>query len=302
VRNESLYSVVLKLCPKNDATIPATMGHQTHALFINLVRRFDAALSARLHNEPGYRPYTVSPLSGGTRTGKCITLRRDQCCYIRLTLLDGGPLWQNLCTHFLEAEPVDVQLGSCLMQLKRIISSPHADPSGWVRSTDWQTLFALSARQSITVRFVTATAFSWGDRRFVVFPEPYLLWEGLLHAWNRYAPVCYRIEKKGLRASLLSAVAVTKCALHTRTLHYPNYAQKGFVGTCSYKIQATSDIAALLTTLAGFAFYAGVGYKTTMGMGQVRVTFDDQINGVVLLDRAQLGTEGKTCVTSALER
>jgi CRISPR-associated endoribonuclease Cas6 len=297
-----MYSILLELVAQHAAAIPVSMGHLVQALILNLVKQFDPVLSARLHDEPGYRPYTVSPLNGGTRTGECITLQRDQRCRIRLTLLDGGPLWQNLCTHFLEAEPVYVRLGSCLLQLVRIVSSPHADPSGWVRSTDWQTLFTLSARQSITVRFVTATAFSWGDRRFVVFPEPYLLWEGLKHAWNRYAPACYRIERQGLRASLLSTVAMTKCSLHTCTLHYPNYTQKGFVGTCNYGIQVTSDIAALLTTLAAFAFYAGVGYKTTMGMGQVRVTFNDQLNDVVLLDGARLGAGGNTCITSALER
>jgi len=85
-------------------------------------------------------------------------------------------------------------------------------------------------------------------------------------------------------------------------LHYPKYTQKGFVGTCSYVVQGSNTFASLLTTLAAFAYYAGIGYKTTMGMGQVRVTFDDQVNDAVLLDGALLGAEGNTCVTSALER
>ncbi len=297
-----LYSVFFELVARHAATIPVSMGHLVHALILNLVKQVDPALSARLHDEPGYRPYTVSPLSGGTRTGERITLQRDQHCRIRLTLLDGGTLWQNLSAYFLEAGQVYVRLGSCLLQLARIVSSPQADPSGWVSATEWQTLFRLPARQSITVRFVTPTAYSWGDRRFNLFPEPYLLWEGLMHAWNRYAPVCYRFERQGVRASLLSAVAVTKCSLHTSTLYYPNYTQKGFVGTCSYRIPLSSDVAGLISTLAAFGFYAGVGYKTTMGMGQVRVAFDDQINDVVPLDGTEPGAEGDTYIISALEK
>ena len=59
-----LYSVVLELSAANTATIPATMGHLAHGLFLDLVKQVDSALSARLHDEPGYRPFTVSPLSG----------------------------------------------------------------------------------------------------------------------------------------------------------------------------------------------------------------------------------------------
>ena len=109
---------------------------------------------------------------------------------------------------------------------------------------------------------------------FVIFPEPFLLWESLLHTWNRYSPVAYRFEREGFRTLLLNNIQVTKCSLRTKTLYFPNYTQKGFVGSCSYSIKAPDDDAALLTTLAAFAYYAGVGYKTTMGMGQVRVTFE----------------------------
>jgi CRISPR-associated endoribonuclease Cas6 len=297
-----VHSVTLVLYPENDAAISKTMNPQTHALVLNLVRQFNSSLSARLHNEPGYRPFTVSQLSGLVVCGEHMLLQHDRPCYLRITLFDDGSLWQQLCTHFLESGPIYVQLGNSVLRLTRILSTPDNDPTGWVCSTDWQTLFTLSAKQSLTIHFVSPTAFSWGDRRFVLFPEPFLVWESLLHIWNRYAPESYRVERQGLREFLLNNVRVTKCSLHTKTLYFPNYTQKGFVGSCSYSFKAPDDDAALLTTLAAFAYYAGVGYKTTMGMGQVRVIFDDQVNDVVLLDGAQPGTEGTTCVTSALER
>lgn len=135
----------------------------------------------------------------------------------------------------------------------------------------------------------------------MVFPEPYLLWGGLLQSWNRYAPSCYRYERQGVRTSLQSAVTVVTCSLRTRTLHFPNYTQKGFVGTCGYRIPARSDIAALLTTLAAFALYAGAGYKTTMGMGQVRATFDGRLKDVVHPDLARVGEEISVCATGTQE-
>jgi hypothetical protein len=73
-----LYSVVLELSATNTATIPATMGHQAHALFLNMIRKVDPDLAVRLHEEPGYRPFTVSPLSGGQIQGKHISLQAGQ--------------------------------------------------------------------------------------------------------------------------------------------------------------------------------------------------------------------------------
>lgn len=292
----NLHSVILELVSESGATAPRVLGHQAHALFLHLVKRHDPALAERLHNEPGYRPFTISPLG---ELPVDVERQTVHACYLRVTLLDDGTLWQNLCGYFLEAVPAHVNLGASVLHLRRILSFAASDPSGWVNSTDWQTLFTLPARERVTMRFASPTAFSWGNRRFVLFPEPFLVWEGLLHVWNRYAPRCYKVERLEWRDYLLRNVRVTHCSLHTRTLHYPKYTQKGFVGTCSYIIQGSNAFASLLTTLAAFAFYAGVGYKTTMGMGQVRVVFDDQPNDVVLLDGAQLGAEDNTRVTIA---
>lgn len=59
-----LYSIILELNATRTTTIPASMGYQVHALFLDLVRQVDPVLSARLHDEPEYRPFTVSMLSG----------------------------------------------------------------------------------------------------------------------------------------------------------------------------------------------------------------------------------------------
>jgi CRISPR/Cas system endoribonuclease Cas6 (RAMP superfamily) len=53
------------------------------------------------------------------------------------------------------------------------------------------------------------------------------------------------------------------------------------MGRCRFVFQAQDNLTSLLTTLAAFAHYAGVGYKTTMGMGQVQVSFDDQSSAIL---------------------
>ena len=277
MKNESVHSVEFHLLATNDATLPASMGTQVQASFLNLFSKFDGALSTRLHDEPGYRPYTVSPIRGGKLSGDTVTLRRGQSCQLRVTLLDGGTLWNALQIYFQEAGPISLRLCNTDFQLTRMLVIPTSDPTGWADSTDWHTLANLPAQSIITMHFETATAFSMNKHQFCLFPEPGLVWASLLRVWNRYAPERMHIEQQTIRESIGKHVAVTACALRHAYLHFPEYAQKGFVGHCTYRLSADLSLTAQLTSLAAFARYSGVGYKTTMGMGQVRVEFGEAL-------------------------
>src|SRR6266567_4201600 len=145
-----LYSILLELMVRNEATVPVAMGHLVHALFLSLVSRFDAALSERLHDKSAYRPFTVSSLLGVAQQGEQIALRPGQRCYLRVTLLDGGNLWHSLSSYVLGTWPVTVHLVSSELQLVHLLSASNVDPSGWASTTDWQSLAAIPAARSIT--------------------------------------------------------------------------------------------------------------------------------------------------------
>ena len=74
-------------------------------------------------------------------------------------------------------------------------------------------------------------------------------------------------------------VVIEDYDLRTHQVQFAQHPQRGFVGTCCYQLrgpdEATTPDAPLtvrqqLLLLAQLAFYCGVGYKTPMGMGQVR--------------------------------
>lgn len=270
-----LYSTILELTATSPTSIPASMGHQAHALFLDLVRQVDPALSSRLHDEQDYRPFTVSMLNGANIRGDTVFLEAGQVHRLRVTLLDGGPLWQRLSAHFLEAGPITLYLGQATFQLTRVLSTPAADPSGWAGHTDWQTLAACTPRHAITMRFASPCAFSMGDRRFALFPEPILVWDSLMRTWNRYAPEVLRIDKSAMRDFVKQHVTISDYHLRTTCLYFPRYSQTGFTGTCNYAVETHKEYAAQLMVLAEFARYAGIGYKTTMGMGQARIEEND---------------------------
>jgi CRISPR-associated endoribonuclease Cas6 len=266
-----LYSVILELCAVNTTAIPAHRGDHTHALFLDLVRQIDPELSNRLHDEPDYRPFTVSVLRGANvRDGKQF-LQAGQVYSLRLTLLDGGRLWQCLSTHFLETSSLILRLDTAQLQLARVLATPASDSTGWAAYTDWQTLSEQPPCSILTLRFASPCAFSMGDRRYALFPEPPLVWDSLLRAWNRHAPPVLQIDKVAFREFVARQVVVSDYHLSTAKVIFHKFVQKGFQGTCTYQIKSEEAYACQLVALATLARYAGIGSKTTMGMGQARL-------------------------------
>lgn len=267
-KQHRLYSVTVELQATRTASLPHTTGHLVHAMFLNLVKQFDPAHSAQLHDMQGPRPFTLSSLVGGIPQGSRLLIQRGAYSTLRLTLLDGGTLWQRLSTHFLEAAPVQVQIGEATFHLVRLLSTPAKDANGWANITDWRTLMARPASPEIRCSFRSPTAFSLGLRIFSLVPSPLLVWTSALRSWNVYAPVQYHFDRL-LLSDAVKQIRVASCDLHIEVYQYPRAPQKGFVGTCCYLLPTEHELAPFLTTLASFAQYAGVGYKTTMGMGQL---------------------------------
>jgi CRISPR-associated endoribonuclease Cas6 len=262
-----LHSAVIELHPLQTAILPATSGQLTHALFLYLIGQAQPTLATRFHDEPNYRPFTVSSLQGGQKAGKTVRIPPSERCSFRVTLIDDGAAWQCLRACFQEMALEHIQLGDTRIRLHRLLTTPHSDPKGWATYTDWETLANTTARSTITMIFSSPTAFSQGKRQFALLPDPSLVWNSLLRTWNEYAPEHLHMDRQTLRAYFSSHIHVKATQTVVTTLHFPTHPQRGFVGTCQYQLQP-GPYTQQITTLAEFARYAGIGYKTTMGMGQ----------------------------------
>lgn len=272
-----LYSLVLVLVPTSAATIPATMGHQAHAAFLGAIRTVDAALSAALH-APGapVRPFTVSPLLGTGRAGEGeVTLWPERTYALRCTVLDGA-VYGRFMARFLESDgrPL-IRLGRAELLVREIRATPGSHP--WAGYSSWAELAAQAQPKGrVVLAFTTPTAFGFGQRawgkQIVVLPEPRLVFGSLARTWNALAPAELRIDGKALRAYLEEQAVVTHIdGLRTQMLHYDRAPQLGFVGRVGFGLMGEDEAARRqLNMLADFAFYAGVGMKTAMGMGQCR--------------------------------
>ena len=281
--NDGLYSIVLKLTPTREATVRATMGHQVHAAFLRTVEESDPALAEVLHlpNLPA-RPFTVSPLLGvGRARDRKIHLSPGQDYFLRFTVL-YPPIFERFMARFLRGEgrPV-IRLGKALLLIKEILTTPGSHP--WAGYSSWAQL-AAEARpeQEITLEFTSPTAFGFGQKEWgkkvMVLPEPDRVLGSLARSWNNLAPPPLQVDRRALKAYAEEHVVVKRLRrLETQMLRFSRSPQVGFIGQVTYGLMTDNEPARCqLNALADFAFYAGVGMKTAMGMGQCHRTTNDK--------------------------
>lgn len=284
-----LYSCVASLTAEAPTTLPATQGHHAHAAFLDIVRSVDPALAAWIHDSTGRKPFTVSPLHGlpEGRNGH-VHVPAGWTCWLRFTFL-AQPLFDTFISAFLHgAVRPRIRLGPGVFTVTEVRCTPGSHPwAGWTSAEELvsgqpgeATSTAAAGRADeeagvFTFELATPTAWSLGGdrgRRMDVLPSPALFFGSLASCWNAwFGDRLFRIGPE-LRDYAAEAMVVSRMQLETRMYRYRDHLQIGTVGRLTYRLLDRSDTAEArqVNALADLAFYSGVGYRTTMGMGQVR--------------------------------
>ena len=264
-----LFSSVIRLHALHDGLIPQTQGHFALAAFLDIVRQVDEDLAAVLHDANARKPFTLSQLNGlpRMRDGEA-RLRAGHECWLRVTLA-GDALFGTFIQRFLrgDARPT-IRLGTMEFGVSAVLTTPGSHPwAGY--TTAGQLLAEARAEDTIMLEFASPVGFSLGDNRMEIMHRPEMLFGGLLKKWEPWCslPLPASFEREWLRENVL----VSEWRVQSRMLRYGTQSQIGSEGTVMFRV-FNSDAATLraLNALADFAFYAGVGRKTTQGMGQVR--------------------------------
>lgn len=120
------------------------------------------------------------------------------------------------------------------------------------------------------LRFLSATTCR-SQGRNQLFPLPGLIFPQLWRRWQLFAPPAGQLPPL-TPAACEAALMVAGYHLQTRHLRFgPQGQQLGFTGYCEYRAAPGADPASLrlLHLLWHFSFFAGIGYGTPKGMGQV---------------------------------
>ncbi len=306
-----LYALLLKMRPlEGGHTLMPFSGDLVHAAFLNWVRASAPDVAAWLHEGNKRRLFTCSSLRfplpasrmrEAERSNVHLPLQLEKTYSVRVTLLLGElfPLLYEALMRFdmhdstVRQKPF-MQLGKQSLLLQETVMTD--DATGWCGFTSLNTLVEnvkasrIGKLQALTLEFASLTTFNRSNQRdnkygnhYAMLPLPLYIFPILANRWNEFAPpeYAYLVQRERIEQYILDdGIVIHDYDLQPHIVTFTNHPQRGFVGTCTYHlsgpdeattVEAPLSVRQQILLLAQFAFYAGIGYKTAQGMGQMRV-------------------------------
>jgi CRISPR-associated endoribonuclease Cas6 len=258
----SLLAAVIEV--DGPQTMPAWLGRAAQAWLLNEVRRVDPALATWLHDHQQRRPYTISAPRG----------ENDQR-WLRVTSVNSD-LTALLLEQLFPTLQI-IKLAGIDLAVRRVLTDKHE----WAGQSDFESLarriFDENPERAPGFEFATPTAFHSGGLS-VPLPLPGLIYGSLVLAWNTFSPVALPVTMGDF---VDQCIGVARHRIASRMVRIGEQEQQvGFTGKVQFVVvpQAKSGFSVdeyrvrlqMLELLTQFAFYVGVGVRTTVGMGQMR--------------------------------
>lgn len=259
-------SVLIKLKSEEEIRILGNGGESLYSLLLNILNRENKNLAKEIHDSKSEKPITVSPFLKGAKFSSgysFISPKRPftfRMTYLKEKLLE--PIIKGFISLSAKNEPLKLGNGKILIEKVDIQKSSQADFTSFE-----EILSRVKDDKTIALEFCSPTSFrSRGEQK--LFPLPELVFSSLLKKWNTFSEIKIpqEIEKE------FEKIRVTRFRLKTELVNFSEYKIIGFIGKVVYELPETIDkeTKKTINALSDFAFYSGVGYKTTIGMGQAR--------------------------------
>ncbi|AGY58209.1 CRISPR-associated endoribonuclease Cas6 [Gloeobacter kilaueensis] len=268
------YSLVVNLLPREPIQPGYLEGRHLHALFLSMVNAVAPDLATHLHSDTRDKAFALSPLQTRSpdealQTFHTRPIPAGTSCWWRIGLLDEA-LFSQLTQLWLNLNPRHAwHLGAANLEIASILATAQS-PQPWANSQTYSALFesASAEERYLSLRFCTPTCFRQNDYD-TALPTAELVFGSLLKRWQKYSPIAIPWEVIEL---VRRQVFPCRFAVETRRVADQRSKFIGCIGTITYEIlgQVSPDLIRQINALADFALYAGVGRKTTMGMGMAR--------------------------------
>ncbi len=250
------------LIPEKVLPISEFTPDRLHGIFFSLLSN---NLAEEIHSSNGVKPFSLNflisfqgkkqPLFGaGFETVDRIILE--------ISFLDEGLFPRFLSSYLLEDK--EIKLGDVrLKKLKR----PQ------IREKDlisYENLFSSAEpNRRVELRFLSPTTFRRGNLDHPL-PDPDLIFKGLIRKWQRFSDLKIDVD---LREVIKHRIAVAGAWVGTRRVHLSGFGWiVGFTGRVILSFEERDErVLKWLNTLIRFGEFAGVGRKTTMGFGVIRL-------------------------------
>lgn len=222
-----------------------------HGLLFHQLRNLNPDFATRLHSAVE-KPFAIGPIEGARRT-----FQPDETASFTI-----GALTSPLIEAIQALTPGPVRLLQSPATLTAIEPIDHEPRS-------YESLFDYRTRpRQIALRLKTPTSFRRQGEQLLL-PEASLLFGSLLARFNQFSPFPFPPESR----DELARLRVSRFEIRSSVLDFDSYKLLGTTGRITYTLPPDfpPQMSYLAAALARFGEFAGVGYKTTMGMGQVEL-------------------------------
>ncbi|WP_139276647.1 CRISPR system precrRNA processing endoribonuclease RAMP protein Cas6 [Spirulina major] len=248
------YSVVVELAVAKTRSKLPLLSHALHAQVLAWIALADANLAKQLHMAQ-VSPLSISPLRGKSPKRD---IKAGDRVYFRVGIL-ASPYAQALLSGIEQWGDRALTLNNHPFQIVSVLTLPGSHILAG--ATPYALLHQTQAVTTLTLAFQSPTSFKQGNNNIQPLPLPELVFGGLQRRWNAFAPEALRFERIEWHGW------VSAYTLKTHRLTIKNSTQIGAQGQISYEFRDPVQ-AKRAAILAQFAFFAGVGRKTALGMGQ----------------------------------
>lgn len=222
----------------------------SYALYGELMSRIDSDIADMLHME------------GFTPLSQHLELNREGAAWI-VTTFDDTVSEAFLCAVH-EIKGISLRDSELILNL----SDPFLE-----NETSFESLLRESSNTMQHTRnrieFVSPTGFK-SDEQYVLYPTSDLILKSLITKWNA---VCtdYVIDDAELVKMLLSSVSISGYKLSSYDYRMKNQHIRAFSGSVSMRAKLSAPLERIYTMLLRFGEYSGVGIKTALGMGGIKI-------------------------------
>ncbi len=273
-----LYAIVLRLAAVRRGAVPAEHGDQARAALFDLLRRGSLDFATQLHDENAHKPYTISLLQGGKRgADRAHHFGEGDQADWRFTLLSEPTFESVLRRYILDCNLPHVRIGAVEFAITDAFASNGSHPlSGHTSIHALQDRWNCTPEPlspTITLDFLTPTTFSLGrdkatgEYRYSTLPLPRLLFSALRKRWIGLGGSAPNDEFDAWVEATFSLEPI-------RLEMLPTFVERrtvpAFIGRARFVHRGDPRWLGVTHLLADFAFWAGVGYQTTRGLGQVQ--------------------------------
>ena len=266
-----LVGLVFTVTPQEDLVLPTNYAKGLHAWFLHQVRDDDPQFSQYLHDGQSEKPFTISRLFGEMATNdKQIVLFAGKTYDWYLTALSQPVVqWFN---RWLTKLPKQIFLEKSDLTIKSVeIALP---------GTTYDRLYKTISRKKISLSFLSPTSFRSKGNHYPL-PSPDKLFHSYFRRWNHFSQ--NQFDQDLFLEWVEANVIIARHRLES--IRVPGGKRglvTGFVGAVELDLAKSTnghhddpEFIKLYKALVQLAPYSGTGHKTTFGLGQTRLGWQD---------------------------